>query len=61
VRLIGITRPGDIAYDADDNIERGLNPSESIPDSDVLFGSEIRGLGARFTRSDILDAVTKPH
>jgi hypothetical protein len=44
VRLTGITRPGDTAYDADDNIERGLNPSESIPDSDVLFGSEIRGL-----------------
>jgi hypothetical protein len=44
VRLTGITRPGDNAYDADDNIERGLNPSESIPDSDVLFGSEIRGL-----------------
>jgi hypothetical protein len=44
VRLTGITRPGDVAYDADDNIERGLNPSESIPDSDVLFGSEIKGL-----------------
>ena len=44
VRLTAITRPGDIVYDADDNIERGLNPSESISDSDVLFGSEIRGL-----------------
>jgi hypothetical protein len=44
VRLTGITRPGDVAYHAEDNIERGLNPSESIPDSDVLFGSEIKGL-----------------
>lgn len=46
LRLTGITRPGDVAYDADDNVERGLNPSESIPDSDVLFGSEIRGLAS---------------
>ncbi|MGH2700511.1 MAG: hypothetical protein ACRDJ2_01925, partial [Actinomycetota bacterium] len=44
IRLTGITRPGDVAYDANDNIERGVNPSESIPGSDVLFGSEIKGL-----------------
>jgi hypothetical protein len=44
VRLTEITRGGDIAYDAEENIERGLNPSESIQDSDVLFGSEIEGL-----------------
>jgi hypothetical protein len=44
VRLTGITRPSDVAYNAEENVERGLNPSESIPDSDVLFGSEIKGL-----------------
>jgi hypothetical protein len=44
VRLTGVTRPGDVAYNAEDNIERGLNPSESIPNSEVLFGSEIKGL-----------------
>ena len=44
LHLTGITRPGDVAYNADDNVERGLNPSESIPDSNVLFGSEIKGL-----------------
>lgn len=44
VRLKGITRPREIAYNAEDNIERGRNPSESIPDSDVLFSSEIKGL-----------------
>lgn len=44
VRLTGITRPGKVAYDADENVQRGLNPSESIPDSDVLFASEIKGL-----------------
>lgn len=44
VRLTGITRPGDVAYDVDGNIERGLNPSESIPDSEMLFGSQIKGL-----------------
>jgi hypothetical protein len=59
VRLTGLTRPGDIAYDADDNIERGLNPPESIPDSDVLFGAEIKGLAPgppdRISSIEILD------
>lgn len=44
IRLSGLSRPGEIAYDAQANVERSLNPSESIPDSDVLFGAEIEGL-----------------
>jgi outer membrane lipoprotein-sorting protein len=43
-RLTRIGRPGDVAYDAGDNIERSLNTSASIPDSDVLFGAEITDL-----------------
>jgi outer membrane lipoprotein-sorting protein len=43
-RLTRLGRPGDVAYDAGDNIERSLNTSASIPDSDVLFGAEITGL-----------------
>lgn len=44
IRLSGLSRPGEIAYDARANVEHSLNPSESIPDSDVLFGAEIEGL-----------------
>ncbi|MPZ74896.1 MAG: hypothetical protein GEU74_17075, partial [Nitriliruptorales bacterium] len=44
LRLRDRTRGGALAYDADRNVERSLNVSESIPDSDVLFASERRGL-----------------
>ena len=43
-RLTSIDGPDDVAYDAGTNVERGLNTSASIPDSDVLFASEITGL-----------------
>jgi anti-sigma factor RsiW len=43
-RLTRIDGPDEIAYDAGTNVERGLNASASIPESDVLFASEITGL-----------------
>jgi hypothetical protein len=43
-RLEDLTRGGTVVYDAQAGVERGLNSSESIPDSDVLFASERRGL-----------------
>lgn len=43
-RLTRLGQPGDAAYDAGDNVERSLNTSASIPDSDVLFGAELTGL-----------------
>ena len=43
-RLTGTTGPADVAYDARGNVERSLNTSASIPDSDVLFASELKGL-----------------
>jgi len=43
-RLTGITGPDDVAYDAGANVERGLNTSASIPDSAVLFATEVTGL-----------------
>ena len=44
LHLTRLTRPGEVVYDAAGNVERGLNPSESIPGSELLFGSEIKGL-----------------
>jgi hypothetical protein len=43
-RLNELTRGGQVAYDASENVERSLNPSESIDDSPVLFASERSGL-----------------
>jgi len=43
-RLENLTRGGIVVYDAATGVERGLDPSESIPDSDALFGNERRGL-----------------
>lgn len=44
VRMSDVTRGGEVAYDADRNVERSLSVSESIPGSDVLFASVRRGL-----------------
>lgn len=43
-RLKGISRPDDLAYDVELNVERSLNVSESLGDSDQLFASERTGL-----------------
>jgi hypothetical protein len=43
-RLDDLTRGGVVVYDAEMGVERGLNPSESTADSEVLFPSERRGL-----------------
>ncbi len=43
-RLTGISRPDDLAYDVTRNVERSLNVSESLGDSDQLFASERTGL-----------------
>ena len=43
-RLTGISRPDDLAYDVDRNVERSLNVSESVGDSEQLFASERTGL-----------------
>lgn len=44
LRLVDLTRGGEVAYDAQRNVERSLSVSESIQESDVLFASERRGL-----------------
>jgi hypothetical protein len=44
LRLDDLTRGGSVVYQADKGLERSLNPSESIPDGDVLFVSERRGV-----------------
>lgn len=43
-RLKGTSRPDDLAYDVERNVERSLNVSESVGDSDQLFASERTGL-----------------
>lgn len=44
VRIENLTRGGVDVYDAAKGIERGLDPSESIPGSDELFANERRGV-----------------
>jgi hypothetical protein len=43
-RLDDLTRGGSVMYRAATGVERSLNPSESIPDSEVLFASERRSV-----------------
>lgn len=43
-RLDDLTRGGSVVYRAALGLERSLSPSESIPDTEVLFASERRGV-----------------
>ena len=44
IRLEDRTRGGDLAYDAERNVERSLSVSESVGDQDAQFASQRRGL-----------------
>lgn len=44
MRLTDTTRGGDVAYDAERNVQRSLMPSESVGDDNTLFASVRKGL-----------------